>query len=121
MKRLTMLLAASVIATGALAHGTGKGPNGGWHADAGSYHIELLAKGTSLVLFLNDDDDKPIEARGHKGVGLFVIEGKPQRIELAPESDNRLAGVSSVPLPERPKGSVHITLPTGKTVRAKFE
>ena len=74
-----------------------------------------------MTVYLHDEKDKPVDAQGHKGIGIFVVGGKPQRIELTPDSANKLSGTSSVPLPARVKGAVQITLPSGKTVQAKFE
>jgi hypothetical protein len=114
-------LAALLIATSALAHGPNKGVNGGPQVDAGDYHVEIVAENTMLSVYLSDRDDKPVDTKGHRATGIFVIQGKSQRIELQPESANKLVGKSSVPLPATPTGAVQITLPTGKTVQAKFE
>ena len=121
MKQVFALLAALLIVTTAAAHGPSDGPNGGMQVDAGDYHIELVAKEMALTVYLSDGDDKPVDARGTKATGIFVIAGKPQRIELKPETANKLTGTSTVALPARPKGVVQITLPSGKTVQAKFE
>jgi hypothetical protein len=121
MKQLSMLAAALLIAGNAYAHGPAKGTNGGPQVDAGDYHVELVAKDTALSVYINDKDDKPVDAKGFKATGLFVVSGKPQRIELKPETTNKLTGMSAVPMPAHLKGAVQITLPTGKTVQAKFE
>jgi len=121
MQRLTLLIAALLIATTAFAHGPDKGANGGPQVDAGDYHVEMVAKGTQLTVYLSDDKDKPVDAKGFKATGIFVVGGKPQRIELKTETANKLVGTSPVALPSRLKGAVQITLPTGKTVQAKFE
>ena len=120
MKRPTLLLGALLIATNAPAHGPSKGPHGGRQVDAGDYHVEMLATDTSLAVYLSQED-RPIDAKGHKAVGIFVVGGKPQRIELKPESANKLTGMSAVALPAIPKGVVRITLPSGNAVQAKFE
>jgi len=124
MQRVPALFAALLIATAALAHDPGhgprKGPNGGPQVDAGGYHVELVAKDTTLTVHLHDESDKPIDAKGHKAIGIFVVEGKPHRIELVPETANKLTGTSPVALPAALKGAVTITLPSGKTVQAKF-
>ncbi len=120
MKRLMPAAAALLIATGALAHGPSKGPHGGPKVDAGDYHVEMVAKDTLLAVYINDEDDKPIDVKGYKAIGIFVVGGKPQRIELSPESANKLAGASAVALPANLKGAVQIKLPSGKTVQAKF-
>ena len=121
MKRLALVIAAALISATAFAHGPDKGANGGPQVDAGDYHVEMIAKGTQLAVYLRDDKDKPVDAAGFKATGIFVVAGKPQRIELKPESANKLVGTSSVALPATLKGVVQITLPAGKTVQAKFE
>ena len=115
------LLASLLIATNALAHGPSKGLNGGPQVDAGDYHVEMVAKGTALSVYVRDANNGPIDAEGYKATGIFVVDGKPQRIELKADTDNKLTGTASVPLPATLKGIVQITLPTGKTVQAKFE
>ena len=65
-------------------------------------------------------NDKPIDAKGAKATGIFVIDGKAQRIEMKPDGGNKLSGTSPVTLPAALKGAVQITLPSGKGVQAKF-
>ena len=82
--------------------------------------MEVVAKGTSLQVFLRDHSDKVVLTDGYKGTAIFVVDGKPQRIPLAPAGDNALTGTSTVTIPREPKGAVQITTPTGSTVQAKF-
>jgi hypothetical protein len=121
MKAMLTLLACLLVAAQAFAHGPGRGPNGGTQVDAGDYHVEMVAKGTVLDLYLHDENDKPVDVKGGKGTGVLLVDGKPQRIELSADTADRLTGSSSVPLPASPKGAVQITLPTGRTVQVKFE
>jgi hypothetical protein len=121
MKRLPVFAAALLIAATAYAHGPAKGLNGGSQVDAGDFHVEMVAKETLLSIYVNDDKDQPVDAKGFKATGIFVVAGKPQRIELKPESANKLSGTAAIPLPANLKGAVQITLPTGKSVSAKFE
>ena len=121
MKRLSIFAAALLIAGTAYDHGPDKGAHGGRQVDAGDYHVEVVAQDTALSVYVNTDKDQPVDAKGYKGTGIFVVAGKSQRIELTYESANKLSGTSTIPLPARLKGAVRITLPTGKTVQAKFE
>ena len=118
MRRLR--LATILIVTPALAHESAKGPNGGRVADTGGYHVELVAKGTRVDVFLTDADDKPVAATGFKGVAILLVGGKSQRIPLAPEDGTRLSGSAGAALPREPKGAVQITAPDGKTAQARF-
>jgi hypothetical protein len=81
----------------------------------------MVVKDTSLSVYINDDQVKPIDAKGFKATGIFVVRGKAQRVVLVPQSANKLSGTSQVALPANLKGVVQITLPNGKTVQAKFD
>jgi hypothetical protein len=104
----------------AFAHGPKLGANGGVQADAGSFHVEVVPKGTTLQVFLRDHSDKSVQTDGYKGTAIFVVDGKPQRISLTPAGENKLMGASSIELPKELKGAVQITTPTGSTLQAKF-
>jgi hypothetical protein len=121
MQHLILALVLAIFMSAASAHSPHRGANGGVVVDAGKYHVEMTAKERTLNVFLHDQNNKPVDAKGHKAVGIFVVAGKPQRIELAPEAANKLTGASPVSLPAAPKGAVQITLPGGSTVQAKFE
>ena len=110
-----------IYAAAASAHGPKLGPNGGAVVHAGDYHVEMTAKGTALTVYLLDDDDKALTTKGFKGTGIFAIDGKPVRIELRPDGQNKLVGQSTVPLRNPLKGAVQITTPSGKTAQAKFD
>jgi len=115
---LAVTLAATPLA--ALAHAPKIGHHGGPQTNAGSFHLEVVPRGATLAVFLRDHGDKEVKADGYKGTAIFVIDGRPERIDLAPAGENRLTGTASVPLPAEPKGAVQITTPTGSTVQGKF-
>jgi hypothetical protein len=123
MKLTTLFVAAALAMSGsaAFAHAAKKGPHGGPQADAGSYHVEVVADGTSLAVYLQDHSSKAFSSAGFKGTAIFLIDGKPTRIPLAPDGDNKLTGTASVALPAAPKGAVQLVTPKGETVQAKFE
>ena len=109
------------VPTLSFAHEAAKGRNGGLRVDAGKYHTEILANGTTTVaVFLSDADDKPIPAAGFKGTAILVIDGKTQRISLEPADGSRLAGTSPVAVQAGVKGVVQLTAPDGTTAQGKF-
>ena len=118
----TIVTAAALLAAPSivLAHGPKTGANGGVQADTGSFHVEVVPKGTTLQVFLTDHSDNAVTTDGFKGTAIFVIEGKPQRIPLTSAGENRLSGTSSVNLPANPKGAVQIMTPSGSAMQAKF-
>lgn len=119
---LAACLAVLVVAAPALAHAPRPGPNGGLLVDAGTkHHAELVANGTpQVVVFLSDQDDKPVPAAGFRGNAILVIEGKTQRFPLQAGEGNRLVGTAPVPVPKGVKGAVQITGPDGATAQARF-
>jgi len=121
MKRILILMAGLMLTAGvAWGHGTDRGPQGGVRVDAGNYHVEAVAKDTSLSVYLYDERNNPVDATGASATGIFVVGGKSQRIELKPVGANRLAGTASVPMPATLKGAVQISLPGEKPLQAKF-
>lgn len=111
LKHLYVAL-AFLFASPAFAHET-IGPNGGKLVDAGPYHVELVAKGRIVNVYLTDSADK-------QGTAILVADGKPQRLVLAPADGNRLTGEAAVDLPKAPKGAVQIQPPGGAMVQGKF-
>ncbi|MEH2525410.1 MULTISPECIES: hypothetical protein [unclassified Bradyrhizobium] len=98
-----------------------KASHGGRVADAGPYHVELVAKDTAIEIFLIGENDKPVDPKGFKGVAIVTVGGKAERIPLAPSERNVLTGTAATALPAKPKGAVQLTLPDGKTATARFD
>jgi hypothetical protein len=123
MKLERVTAAALLIASISMssAHAPKVGANGGAQADAGSFHVEVVPQGTILQVFVRDHSNKAVGTDGYKGMAIFVIGGKPQRILLTPAGENKLTGTSSVSIPNELKGAVQITTPSGSTVQAKFD
>jgi len=120
--KLKILFAVTplILALPALGHEVTKGPNGGRVAQAGEYHVEMVARSNVIEVFLTDTGDKPVQPAGFKGVAILLIGGKSARIALEPAGDTRLSGRAANDLPAQPKGVVQITAPNGKTAQAKF-
>jgi hypothetical protein len=112
------LFAAALMASPAEAHDP-KPQHGGKIVVAGTYHVELVAKDRQVHVYLLDHADKPVLAKGRKGMAILVIDGKSTRIPLESD-DTRLSGQAPSALPVSPKGVVQITEPTGGTVQARF-
>ncbi len=121
MKRRALIAAMSLFPTWALAHEPRKGPHGGILVDAGPYHVEVTARGTTVDVYVSDGADKPLPAAGFKATAILAIDGKPQRIVLAPAEGNRLTGQSTMATQGALKGAVLLTAPDGKTAQAKID
>ena len=120
MKTILTTTAALLFTLPVLAHDT-KGPHGGRVVDAGSLHVELVAKGAVVDVYVSDGAGKPVDAGAYKGLAILVVGGKPARIALEPAGADRLTGTASAELGPTLKGAVQITTPAGATVQGKFD
>lgn len=113
------LIAVALMTAPAAAHDP-KPQHGGRIVVAGNYHVELVAKDRQIHVYLLDHSDKPVTAKGRKGVAILVVDGKSTRIPLEAGDGSRLSGEAAGALPPAPKGVVQITEPSGGTVQARF-
>ena len=122
MKIRTFLMIAAIFsAVPAYAHEVEKGPNGGRIADAGEFHVEVVAKSNVIEVFLSDSSDKPLAPAGFKGIAILLIDGKQQRIALDQAGVDRLTGKTTGTPSADVKGVVQLTTPKGTSVQARFK
>jgi uncharacterized protein (DUF2147 family) len=121
IKSLALALAAALMLSGAaLAHAPEKGKNGGQQTDAGNYHVEVVARGNTVDVFVTDHSEAAVSTKGFKGTAILVVKGKAQRIMLAPRGENVLTGTSPVEIAAPVRGAIQITNTDNDTVQAKF-
>jgi hypothetical protein len=65
--------------------------------------------------------DKPVHSSGFKGVAIFSLGGKAERITLIPSEKGALTGEAAAAFPPNPKGAVQLTGSDGKTASARFD
>ncbi|MGL5115706.1 MAG: hypothetical protein ACRC7G_09195 [Beijerinckiaceae bacterium] len=119
-RTLVVSFAALVMPASAQAHEPRKGPNGGELVDAGSYHVEVVGKGSTLEVYVSDSVDKPLAAGDFKALAIMVIDGKSQRIALEPVAGgSRFTGTSPVPI-TRVRGAIQLTDKAGKTATGRI-
>ena len=95
MLRALAVILSLVLAVPALAHTDSKwtkGPQGGHIVDAGGgkQHWELVAKGSELVLYVTDADEKPVKADGGSAKGEVLVGGKTYKVDFKPAGANTL-------------------------------
>jgi hypothetical protein len=121
MRRLLLSLILAAWSGAAFAHELAKGPNGGPLVDIAGHHVEMVAKGTDLVLFLTDAADKPVAAAGTRNARAVVQDaGKTASVPLQPGDANRLVGTLAQPLGQGARVVVSITTADGKSLQARF-
>jgi hypothetical protein len=122
MQHRTAALAATLLLglPTAGAHELDNGPHGGRVVEAGAYHVELIVKDSAVEVFLTDASNKPVSVAEFKGVAIFTVNGKAQRIALEPKAGASLAGTSAMAVPATASGVVQLTAPGGKTTQGRF-
>ena len=115
-----LLLAAPLLAlpARARAHGNTTGPHGGPIGEAGSTHVELVARDVEIRIHVLDAQDRPATERGASGSAVVQSGGRNHaiRLEMGPD-DAYLVGrgefaargarvVATLTLPGQPQRSV---------------
>ena len=118
---LVAACAAILLPLAAQAHDVAKGPNDGPVVDAAGHHVEMVAKGTELVLFLTEESDKPLLSAGVRGARAVVQDGgQTATVPLKPAEPNRLVGTLASPLGSGARVVISATMADGHAVQARF-
>ncbi len=121
MLKLLIAVAAIASVTGASAHEMAKGPNGGPMVDVAGHHVEMVAKGGEIVLYLTDAADKPLSSAGTKSARAIVQDaGKTATVALSAAPPNKLVGTLAQPLGVGARIVVSATLADGHALQARF-
>ncbi len=121
VRRSILALPLVASALGASAHDLATGPNGGPVVDSAGHHVEMVAKGTELVLVLTESDDKPLASAGTKNARAIVQDaGKTTTVTLQAAEPNRLVGTLPQPLGPGARVVVSATMADGHAVQGRF-
>ncbi len=113
---LTLIMAAPP----ARAHDIEKGPNGGPMVTVDDKHLEFVAKGAEIVVYVSDKKHDPIAMAGGSGRAIVQASGKTATIALVPGEGNRLVGKADSAVAAGARVVVSATLPGGAAVQARF-
>lgn len=124
MKLHALLFAAittfSLTVTAAEKHDDAHAKHGGVAVEAGTYHVELVAKGKSLTFYVNGHDDKPVDIKAAKATAN-VFSGKDKgTVTLAASGGNMMKGEIPFSIGSDAKIVVSFTLAGKKTEQARF-
>lgn len=120
----TLVVAAVLgLATisGANAHETAKGPNGGAVVDVAGHHVEFVPSAGELTFYLTGEKDAPISSAGAKAKAIVQDNGKTAQIDLVAVEPNKLVGKLGAPLSSGAKVVVAGSLADGHGLQARFE
>lgn len=108
---LGLWLAVATATAPAGAHAPGRGPNGGQMQDLAGSHVEVVAQGSEIVVYLFDADDKPIAAEPAKATATVLAGGRQEVVTLHPETGNVLRGKGGFTAEPGTKVVLALTLP----------
>lgn len=86
----------------------------------GPFHVELLAKGTELVVFVLDQNNKPAPVAGATGRVVIQAGGKTLTVSLQFSEPNKLAGNLAAPLSKGARIVLSGKLGDGRPLQARF-
>jgi len=95
--------------------------HGGVVAEAGKYHLELVAKDKSLALHIYGHDDKPIDAARAKAQANVFSGRDKGTVSLAPAEGNVMKGETAFAIRSDAKIVVGFTPPQGKPEQVRFQ
>lgn len=121
MLRCACAVALLLLPAAASAHSNLNGPHGGDVEDAnpGPDHIETAAKGSTLSVFITDQDGNPSPAAGVTGSAVVLVNKVKTPVTLAPVSGNQLQGTGDFTAGPDMRVLVTLTI-DGETQRALF-
>ena len=119
-RRLLFALCLLLTPAFASAHGPARGPNGGQTQDLAGGHVELVARGPELVLYLFDAQNKPMPATGATATATVLAAGQQQTVALVAGDGNALRGNGSFAAAPGLKVVVSLTLPGQRPQLGRF-
>lgn len=115
-----LLLAPSGAALAQGAAAPRRGPNGGQVITADGHPIELVVSGTTLTLFVSEENGQPMATARASGRATVQAGGQTATVNLAPAEPNRLVGTLAAPLAAGARVVFNGTLSDGHRVTARY-
>lgn len=136
IKRVIVSCAALVLGTClAIADDAHKHTEGDGHAHAqeegakhggvvqhsGHHHVELVAKGGNVELYVSNEDGKAEDLNGAKASATVLADGKTERITLEPSGANSFKGSGGFNAGKGTTVVVSLTMPGHDTEQIRFK
>lgn len=102
------------------AHDHG-GKHGGVMEHSGHHHLELVAKGGTLELYITHEDGDAEDASAAKASATVLADGKTEQVTLAPAGGNGLKGTGSFNAGKGTTIVVSLTMPGHETEQVRFK
>ena len=99
-----------------------KASHDGRVADAGPYHVELVAKDTAIEVFLIGENDEPVDPKGFRGRRYFQSgrKGRTYARSLLRKKDQPERNSDDGPAGQSPRARFSSQRRTARTATARF-
>ncbi len=95
--------------------------HGGVVAHSGHHHLELVAKGGTIELYITAEDGDAEDLSAAKASATVLADGKTEMVTLAPAGGNSLKGSGSFNAGKGTTVVVSLTLPGHEPEQARFK
>lgn len=104
------------------AHGHDHGAkHGGVVEHSGHHHLELVAKGNTIELYVTNEDGKEEDVAAAKATATVLADGKTEQVALAPASANGLKGTGGFNAGAGTTIVISLTMPEHETEQVRFK
>ncbi len=128
IRRLTLGLAAVVLGAGLAVADEGhehvhdhSAKNGGIVEHTSHHHLELVAKGGDLELYVRHEDGGEEDTTGAKATATVLADGKTEQVTLAPAGGNSLKGSGGFNAGKGATVVVSLTMPDHEPSQVRFK
>jgi hypothetical protein len=95
--------------------------HGGVVEHSGHHHLELVAKGGNLELYVTHEDGDAEEVGAAKATATVLADGKTEMVTLAPAGGNALKGAGGFNAGKGTTVVVSLTMPGHETEQVRFK
>lgn len=120
IRSLVLASGICLLAITASAHGPGRGPNGGQMQDVAGAHVELVADGGGIAVYLFDVGNQPMPAKGAAATATVLAQDRQETVTLQPGEGNVLRGRGGITAQPGMKVVVSLTLPGQRPQLARY-
>lgn len=128
IRRIALSLAALTLGAGIALAGEGHehahdegAKHGGVVEHSGHHHVELVAKGGTIELYVTNEDGKEEDASAAKASATVLADGKTEQVALAPAGGNGLKGAGGFNAGKGTTVVVSLTMPGHETEQVRFK
>lgn len=95
--------------------------NGGIVVHSGHHHLELVAAGASIELFVTNEAGQPEDVAAAKASATVLADGKAEQVALVPSGANSLKGVRNTSEGKIATVVVSLAMPGHETEQVRFQ